>query len=447
MNALFICLGTLLLLQSALALAATLRLAHYALHKAPRLHSRYQPRAAVIVPCKGVEHDFEENIRALLVQDYRDYEIIFVTESKADPAYQALARILKQSRRAAWMVVSGPARERGQKVHNLLAAIETLDAIDRRAEILVFADSDARATRQWLAELVAPLGDKRIGATTGFRWYLPLKSEAKGKNAAASKRSRSVQGGLAPILLSVWNASAVSLLGERSSFAWGGSLALRRESFERFNIATRWQGAVSDDYVITAALQQANRRIKFVPECLVASHADATWRSLLEFSTRQMRITRVYAPRVWQLACTSHVLFNLTFWGGLCWAAGSYVTGRAGTSELRLLALLAAVFAFGTLTGAVRGMVAGRLLTTNFAEIQRLWWAYALLGPAASLLYLYNAIASAVSKRITWRGISYEMVSPRETVILSRTVDYQARSATQRTSRPKQARSSSKKVG
>ena len=45
------------------------------------------------------------------------------------------------------------------------------------------------------------------------------------------------------------------------------------------------------------------------------------------------------------------------------------------------------------------------------------------LWPLASVLYLYNALAAAVSRRITWRGITYELKSPNETVILSREPD------------------------
>jgi hypothetical protein len=46
--------------------------------------------------------------------------------------------------------------------------------------------------------------------------------------------------------------------------------------------------------------------------------------------------------------------------------------------------------------------------------------AHLIFWPLASLLYLYNAVAAAVSRRITWRGITYELKSPTETVILSR---------------------------
>jgi hypothetical protein len=42
------------------------------------------------------------------------------------------------------------------------------------------------------------------------------------------------------------------------------------------------------------------------------------------------------------------------------------------------------------------------------------------LWPIASLLFLYNAIAAALSRRIEWRGITYELKSPTETVILAR---------------------------
>jgi ceramide glucosyltransferase len=49
--------------------------------------------------------------------------------------------------------------------------------------------------------------------------------------------------------------------------------------------------------------------------------------------------------------------------------------------------------------------------------------AHLMLWPLASVLYLFNALAAAVSRRITWRGITYELKSPTETVILSREPD------------------------
>jgi cellulose synthase/poly-beta-1,6-N-acetylglucosamine synthase-like glycosyltransferase len=401
MDTFFSILGSLLFIQSFIALIAAMRFMRYALRR-PARQTHYQPKAVVIVPCQGVEDGFEENINAILAQEYRDYEVVFVTESENDPAYGVLARLLKQRRRlipSTWMVVAGEARNQGQKVHNLLAALDALNSIDRRVETLVFADSDMRPARNWLAELVAPLGDLQVGATTGYRWYL---SSTEGRNRFVST------------LLSMWNASALALLGERSRFAWGGSMAIRREYFEEIGVKERWRGALSDDYVLTTAVHEQGQRIKFAPQCLVASRAETPFKDLLEFTTRQMRITRVYSPRVWRLAFASHGLFNLTFWGGALWLIVSSLTGTLNRS---LAVLLAGVFLFGAVTGAMRAAVAARLLAAGHG---RKWWAYLLAGPIVSLIYLYNIIASARNTRIVWRGIVYDLISPNETVILHR---------------------------
>lgn len=410
MDIFFSILGILLFIQSLLALIATIRFTRYALRPYPPRQTRYQPKAVVIVPCRGLERDFEENIRAILAQDYRDYEVVFVTESKTDPAHGALSRLLKQSRRLSppapptWMVVAGESKNQGQKVHNLCVAIDTLNSIDRRVEALVFADSDTRPARNWLADLVAPLSDKRIGATTGYRWYPP------------SKDKRNLTESFASALLSVWNASALGLLGEHSRFAWGGSTAIRRENFDRIGVKKRWQGAASDDYVLTSAIHDNKQRIKFVPQCLVASHSDVTVKGLLEFTTRQMRITRVYSPRIWKLACFAHGLYNLAFWGGLAWLIVSSLNG--GIVNYALAVSLASVFLFGAITGAMRARVAARLLAPG--QRKKSWWAYLSLGPVVSLIYLYNIIASARTTRIVWRDIGYDLISPNETVILHR---------------------------
>ncbi|HKX33059.1 MAG TPA: glycosyltransferase family 2 protein [Blastocatellia bacterium] len=424
--------STIILLQSVVALLAGIRFARYSLRLQPSRQNRYQPKAAVIVPCKGLEYGLEENIRALFAQDYRDYEVILVTESESDPAYPALSKLIKNPRRPAWMVVAGEAKGCGQKVHNLCAALDMLNAIDRRAEVLVFADSDARPARHWLAELVAPLADKKIGATTGFRWYLP------------ARNLRWMEGKFASILLSVWNASALSLLGEHSRFAWGGSMAIRRDNFEKLEIKRRWRGALSDDYVVTAATQEAGQTIKFVPQCLVASHTNSTLSDLFEFTTRQLRITRVYSPQVWKLACLTHSLYNLAFWGSLVWLAVTIFTGGLNQT---LGLLLAGVFGLGVISGGIRPLVAIRLLKAERKRVKRYWWAHALLSPFVSLIYLYNIIASARTRRIMWRGIGYEMISPSQTSIWYRPAQRNSSDSISRTQRQRKAsvRSSSQK--
>lgn len=397
MEILLVILALILLLQSLAALATALRFACYALRAPSSRASRALPKAAVIIPCKGADVDFEENIGAYLAQDYRHYELIFVTESANDSAHAALTKMLGEYSRPAWLIVAGESVGQGQKVHNLCAAVEALDAVNKRAEVIVFADADARPNENWLREMVTALDEERVGAATGFRWYAP-----KG-------------GGFWSGLLSAWNASALNLMGEKSGFAWGGAMAMRRDYFEQLKIKSHWQGALSDDYVLTQAVQSAGLRIKFAPACLALSEAKANLSDLLEFTTRQMTVTRVYAPRVWLLAAFTNLLYNATLWGGLAWLLVGAISGH-GLNET-LAALLVGSFWLGALTGGVRAFVAAQSLPERRTQIKKSWWAYLLAGPLVSLLYLHNICASAFSRRITWRGINYEMVSPHETII------------------------------
>jgi ceramide glucosyltransferase len=395
MSSLFTILALLLLAQSLVALVAALRFAHYALRSSSVRFAGFQPKAIVIVPCKGIDVEFEQNLKPLFEQSYPDYDLVFVTESESDPAYPVINRLIVQSPRSAWMCVAGVAQGCGQKVHNLRAALSMVRSIDRRSEVLVFADADARPGQDWLAGLVAPLVDRGVGATTGFRWYRPLRLR------------------FAALLLSSWNASALTLFSDRSSFAWGGATGIRRDTFEALEIMNAWSSAVSDDYVLTRAVQLAGLRVKFVPSALMLSSSNSGWRDLIEFTTRQMTITRVYAPHVWRLALVSHLLFNVTFWGGLL------LVGVRNRPALDWL--LAAIFVAGVASAAIRRIVAGKVLTRHLdletAALPRWTWLMVVVSPGVSLLYLYNLAASAWSRRITWRGIGYEMVSPSETLV------------------------------
>ncbi|KKK47409.1 hypothetical protein LCGC14_3155500, partial [marine sediment metagenome] len=53
-------------------------------------------RAAVFAPCKGVDVDLEENLCALLRQDYDDYEVTFIVESADDPACPVIRRLMAE---------------------------------------------------------------------------------------------------------------------------------------------------------------------------------------------------------------------------------------------------------------------------------------------------------------------------------------------------------------
>src|SRR5207249_11787375 len=121
---------------------------------------------------------------------------------------------------------------------------------------------------------------------------------------------RSNRGNLPTALLAAWNAPVATRLDEKGkNFCWGGGTAIRRSIFEQSGFMDAWRNSVSDDYSLTRALQRANRSIVFIPECLTLSNVETDLEGLLEFTTRQVLITRVYAGNVWWTAAATHLLY------------------------------------------------------------------------------------------------------------------------------------------
>jgi len=372
------------------SLLSGIRYAAYVRRETSRPLPDFQPFVSVIAPGRGLEPGLIDNVRPLVMQDYPRYEVLFVFDALDDPAIRIVDELRKTSSVATHIVIAGPATDSGQKVHNLRVAV---NRVDPKSEVLVFVDTDARPAKDWLRKLVAPLADETLGASTGYRWFIPER------------------GGLASRLRGVWNASVASALGSDTAknFCWGGSTAIRRTTFTKLNVAERWRGTVSDDFTITHVLKEAKLPIHFTPNCLVASVSDCDFRELFEFTTRQIKITRVYASHLWLPLLLGSALFAIAFFGGLI-----LIGVNPRSSAAYIFPLI--IFTLGAAKSFIRFRAVSTVLKTSNLDLL----AHILLWPFASLLYLYNAIAAGFSRRIKWRGITYELKSPREAVIISR---------------------------
>jgi ceramide glucosyltransferase len=357
----------------------------------------YAPRVAVICPVKGLENDLEANLLALTQFDYPQYEIFFAIATAEDPAYRVLERVVAASKRPAHLVRAGRALDCSDKVHNLTAAVGQLgDQFD----VLVFADSDGRPPRRWLGRLVASLADTNIGAVTTFRWLLPKRN------------------GFWSALAAAWSASAATYLGEgKRNFCWGGGTAIKRQRFDELRVLNSWKGAASDDYVLTRALQNNGLRIAFAPECLVPSSPAFNFKSFLEFTNRQLIITRIYAPRLWWTAFVGHLFYCATIFMGIAAWSVSSMTGSPSVQFL-VLALILPIFA--SVRGVLRLVAVLELLPDLREQLLSEGWVWVLLAPLVPFVYLYNSLVAMFTRKITWRGIRYELISPLRTRIIAR---------------------------
>lgn len=357
--------------------------------------SNYAPFVSIIAPCRGLDQDLETNLNALFNQNFPRYEIVFVVADADDESVSVIKKVSRQNDEAK-LVAAGRAENESQKIHNLRRA---LLEVSERSEVFVFVDSDARPGENWLRDLVAPLADETVGAATGYRWFV------------------SRRGNFASELRSVWNASIASALGatERNNFCWGGSTAITRARFEQLDIREKWRGALSDDYAFTRVMQENDLPIRFVPQCLTATVEDCNFRQMLEFTTRQMKITRVYAPRLWMASLLGSIIFTLTFWSGVFILFFTF-----GWRFWLALALLTVIFALGTAKAVVRLNAVKLVLKSYARQLDRSFLYQTTLWTITPILFVYNDFAALLSNRITWRGIEYELKSPRETVIISR---------------------------
>jgi len=355
----------------------------------------YAPRTAVLCPCKGIEPALERNLVSLTEFDQQNYEVFFILASERDPARSVIERVTKSSRIKVNMVIAGKPLNCGEKVNNLRVAIEQLP---EEFEVLVFADSDGRPGKHWLRHLVAPLADTRVGATTTMRWMVPN------------------SGNLPTLLLAAWNAPIVTMLAEKAkNFCWGGGTAIRRSTFEQSGVLDEWKGSVSDDYSLTRALERTARPIQFIPECLTLSYVETDFAGLLEFTNRQILITRVYASQMWRRAGLTHLLYCLTF------ILGAYLiltTLLAGRPVLHLMTLTFLPLLLSSIRGALRLTGVAEALPVARAQILGQASVYVLLSLLVPFFYLVNFANSVLTHKIRWRGVRYELISPQQTRIL-----------------------------
>ena len=353
----------------------------------------------VYAPCRGVEVGLEQNLRRLLNQDYDDYEVTFIVESTSDPAYWLIRRLMVEHPHVKIrLVIAGLAKGCGQKVHNLRVATAE---ISTEIEYLAFMDSDARPRRQWLRALVSHLDDPRIGAATGYRWFIPVEST------------------LVQRLVYSINCNVAVLFRSRTpNLIWGGSWALRREVFESLRVREALDGMLTEDLVGAETVRKHGLRIEFEPACMVPSPLDGGFRTLLPFLRRQYMLGRYYASSYWRLGFAAVLSSN----AAILASVAALLWGLAIGSPLAWIPAWVCVALYGL--HVTRGIVRQDLVRVYCPDLEPSLrkaarfdiWA----GPVVSLISCVALLSSAVGRQVAWRGITYDLSPDGRTRILNR---------------------------
>ena len=326
-----------------------------------------QPAVSVLKPLYGAEPGLYENLLSFVDQDYPTVQIVFGVRSSDDGALPIARRVIaERPGRDIALVVDSRVSGRNLKVANLNNMLPAA-----RHDILVFADSDMRVGRDYLAAVTAPLSDPAIGLVTCL--YRGLSNNAMPMRGLWSRLGALyINFGFLPS----------ALIGESMGAGdgcFGATIALRRAVLDKIGGLAVVRDELADDHRIGAAVREAGFAIALSPYLIETSVSEKNLQCLWRHELRWARTVRLMAP----------VGF-----------AGSVITH---TLPVALFAALACGFSltsleFVAMSCALRWLSAAMIARTLRLPIVGLW-----LLPLRDLLSFAVFIGSYCGRNVSWR--------------------------------------------
>ncbi|MDE1851698.1 MAG: glycosyltransferase family 2 protein [Candidatus Micrarchaeota archaeon] len=226
----------------------------------------YNPRALVIVPCKGTDLTLKENLVSIRSQDFGRYGVIAVVDSEDDDAVPVI-----RSAKVRYIVSRRVSKMASGKVNAMLTAMSRF----RDFDVYAIADSDITVGRMWLKELVLPLASMGTGLSTMFPVFEP-------------------KAGFWSKVKHVWGFVGEGLMKRDSTrFGWGGSMAFRKEmvSVKDIGFIKNSRYSVSDDICMTKIARAKGLGIAYTEASRPKVNSDDGFAAFAEWSTRQTALS------------------------------------------------------------------------------------------------------------------------------------------------------------
>ena len=276
----------------------------------------YQPQVSVLKPLHGDEPDLEENLASFFQQDYPEFEIIFCARHSDDLGLAAARRVA-----ARFPLVPTRILTCGEPPWPN-ARTFSLEIMRREARhpILVTSDSDVRIAPDYLASIVAPLADPKVGMVTCLyrgvtRHGLWAQLEAMGMS------------------LEMTSGVLVAEMIEGMRFALGPSMVMRQSTVEKIGGFESFSDYLADDYQLGHRLHALGLKC-VLSDVMVETHLGGNWHDVWQHQVRWARTIRV--SKFWGYLGLP-VTFA-TFWAIVC---GNWRVGLALLAVRMLMAIVA----------------------------------------------------------------------------------------------------------
>ena len=317
----------------------------------------YAPRVLVIVPCRGIDHDMEENFNSILYQDYQNFELIGVVDSIEDPANTVLKKMGIRT-----IITENYEGASSGKVRAITTAIRK----EKDYDVYVLADSDTKLPEHWLREMVYPLKGDRVGAVTTYPRYIPM-------------------GGFWSKVKEIWGYIGINIMEFKPTrFIWGGSVSFKKELMDEASLEV-FSKSVSDDAALTGICHRKKLNIEYAPSASPKIAVMDGKKHFFDWAERQMAVSIVY---------NKSALF-----------AGLFI-------YVGVLAYIAIVLSLTYIGGPFYLIGFVPYAINVISNAMRDWKNSLLLIPISFILpiiYLHNIISGARSKEIQWRGKNYRI--------------------------------------
>lgn len=351
------------------------------------------PKTAIILCLRGADPYLNQCLRALLRQNYPQYELKIVVDHQDDPAWNVAVDTV-QALGVTNVEISPLRNIRNNCSLKCSSLVQAVSELDDSYKVVALADSHTVVHPNWLRELVNPLAHPKVGATTGSCWYLP-----KGKDWWS----------LIPYVANV------SLVIQKYLFGmpWGGSLAIKTEVIQQTGLLNKWSLALCEDILIGSVLRKHKLRVKFVPCLFMVNREESDLPSLRNQIQRQLISSRLYHPQpsaiigdtISSILIPTLVLMSLLWasfigqWENFNFLLGCYVSYTVGLLWLMLI-----------LEHGVQQMTRDRLqpiVPITFTTILKLLISI----PLTQWIYGLGLLSTLSMTTITWRGINYRIFS------------------------------------
>jgi ceramide glucosyltransferase len=197
----------------------------------------------ILKPLCGAEPDTYDCLRSFCVQDYPHYQVVFGVSDANDPVVPIVRRLQREYPLCDLsLVIERRSHGSNRKVSNLI----NMMAVGRH-DYLVISDSDVRVATDYLGRIVAPLAEAQVGIVTCCY------------RGVARAGVWSILGSM---FINEWFMPSVrvaAMLGFRS-FAFGATIAIRRDTLNTIGGFPAVAGQLADDY----RLGELTRRLGLV---------------------------------------------------------------------------------------------------------------------------------------------------------------------------------------